>query len=647
MKLYFLLAAMILCSTMVNADQERIISDFSQNPQFSNMKISPNGEYLAVETYIKGIKVLAFIKRQSLEMVNAVRFGSSGELSNYYWVNNERVVIQLAQSEPWAKEPQYTGELYAINIDGKKAELIYGYRAGKQQVGSNIKKRESIYGWADIIDLLPDDERQILIASTSWSLKGDRHADVLLLDAYTGKSRKVSYAPGPYTRFLTNQQGELALAVSLNKDNRQDVFTFDKENNDWVKVPPQTFGRSFYPVALNDDASAVYVLDDYQQDKQGLFEFSLSDFKYKAIFSDEKVDISTLQVTKKQQIFGVKLDDGLPTYALLTDKYTEAQIFKELLAVFAGEAIEITSKSLDDRFWVVYSYSDKTPGSYFLFDKKEGSLAKIADVMPNLNSYSMVAMAPIQYESFDSKKIHGYFTESELVSEHKPLVVYVHGGPHGVRDRWGFDPEVQLLAKAGYSVLQVNYRGSGGYGTVHLEAGYLQWGDAIQRDIIAGTEWAIASGKAKKGNICIVGASFGGYSALQSATIAPDLYKCIVGVAGVYDLSLMRTEGDIPLRDFGISFLNEVIGTDAKILSQYSPVNNVAKLTAPVLIAHGKNDKRAPLEHADVLKKAMDSAGKKYQWLLFNDETHGFYSPENREIYYKELLAFLNKHLAH
>src|SRR5690606_14795573 len=170
---------------------------------------------------------------------------------------------------------------------------------------------------------------------------------------------------------------------------------------------------------------------------------------------------------------------------------------------------------------------------------------------------------------------------------HKPLVVYVHGGPHGVRDRWGFDPELQLLAKAGYSVLQVNYRGSGGYGLSHLEAGYLQWGDAVQRDIIAGTEWAIASGKAEKGNICIMGASFGGYSALQSATLAPDLYKCAVGVAGIYDLSLMHTEGDIPLRDFGISFLNEVIGADPEILAQYSPVNHVDKLKAAVLIEIG------------------------------------------------------------
>lgn len=646
MKRFFLLLAVLFCSDAAWANQDKMIADFSQDPQFANMKISPDGKHLAVETYIKGTKVLAFIKRQTLEMVNAVRLSSSGEISDYFWVNNERVVIQLAESAPWAKEPMYTGELYAINIDGKKSELIYGYRAGKQQVGSNIKKRESIYGWADIIDILPDDERQILIASTSWSLKADRHAEVLLLDVYSGKSRKVSYAPGPYTRFLTDQRGELALAVSINTSNQQDVFTYNGENREWVKIPPQTFGRSFYPVALNDDATAVYVLDDYQQDKRGLFEFSLSDFKYKAIFTDENVDISTLQLTNpNRQVFGVKLDDGLPTYALLTDKYTEAQIFKELLAVFTGEAIEITSKSLDDRFWVVYSYSDIAPGSYFLFDQKEGSLVKVADVMPNLNNYSMMAVEPIQYESFDSRKIHGYFTKGEAVSVHKPLVVYVHGGPHGVRDRWGFDPELQLLAKAGYSVLQVNYRGSGGYGLSHLEAGYLQWGDAVQRDIIAGTEWAIASGKAEKGNICIMGASFGGYSALQSATLAPDLYKCAVGVAGIYDLSLMHTEGDIPLRDFGISFLNEVIGADPKILAQYSPVNHVDKLKAAVLIAHGKNDKRAPLEHAELLKKAMDTAGKKYKWLLFNDETHGFYSPENRQLYYKELLAFLDTHL--
>ena len=243
--------------------------------------------------------------------------------------------------------------------------------------------------------------------------------------------------------------------------------------------------------------------------------------------------------------------------------------------------------------------------------------------------------------------IEGYFTAGKNQSDNKPLIVNVHGGPHGIRDYWGYDGEVQLLAHAGYSVLQVNFRGSGGYGNKLQEAGYMQWGDAIQRDIIAAVEWAVANGMAKAGNICITGGSFGGYSALQAATLAPDLFSCAVGVAGVYDLNIMKSEGDIPLRSFGISYLEQVLGSEQTQLDAYSPVNQVAKLKAKVLIAHGKRDKRAPLEHAIRLKSALDKAGKTYEWLEFNDETHGFYSPENRELYYRKLLQFLQSNLKH
>jgi dipeptidyl aminopeptidase/acylaminoacyl peptidase len=378
----------------------------------------------------------------------------------------------------------------------------------------------------------------------------------------------------------------------------------------------------------------------------GLFELKLADFAYQQVFTDAKVDITNYEATKDgNKVFAFKLDDGRPSYALFTEKYTEAKLFKELLTTFAGDALNITSKTKDSKLWVVYSYSDVNPGTYYLYDADKKTIGQLFTSRPYLADIELANTKPVTFTSFDGTAINGYFTAGKNQTENKPLIVNVHGGPHGVRDYWGYDGEVQMLANAGYSVLQVNFRGSGGYGNGLLEAGYLQWGDAIQRDIIAGTEWAIANGMAKAGNVCILGASFGGYSALQSATLAPDLFNCAVGVAGVYDLNIMKSEGDIPLRSFGISYLEQVLGSDQSQLNAYSPVKQVEKLKAAVLIAHGKRDKRAPLEHALRLKAAMDQAGKSYQWLEFNDETHGFYSPENREVYYRTLLQFLQKHL--
>jgi dipeptidyl aminopeptidase/acylaminoacyl peptidase len=623
-----------------------LVTEFSKDAAYRDVKLSPDGKFLSVVINVKGKRALGFVDRSSYTMVNAVQFGGSYEVGDYYWVNDERVVIKMVVSQPWSKEPAYYGELYAVNWNGKQGSMIYGYTAGEQQTGKLIKQREATQGWADIVDLYSKDDRKIVISSTPWGQDGNRVPELLLMDVYSGRTRKIAHGPAAYSQFLVDENAEPVLAFAIDKHNDRVVFRYNQKTEDWTEVPKQKFGNDFYPIALNDAQDGVYVFDDFEQDKLGLFELKLADFSYKEVFTDPKVDITSFEATKNDnKVFAFKLDDGRPSYVLFTEKYAEAKLFKELLVTFGGDALNITSKTNDSKLWVVYSYSDVNPGTYFLYDADKNSISQLFTSRPYLADVAMAPTKPISFTSFDDTVVHGYFTEGKNLSENKPLIVNVHGGPHGVRDYWGYDGEVQLLANAGYSVLQVNFRGSGGYGNALQQAGYLQWGDAIQRDIIAATQWAIANGMAKEGNICIIGGSFGGYSALQSATLAPDLFNCAVGVAGVYDLNIMKSDGDIPLRSFGISYLDQVLGSEQSQLNAYSPVNQVEKLKAKVLIAHGKRDKRAPLEHAIRLKAAMDKTGKPYEWLEFNDETHGFYSPQNREVYYRKLLQFLQKNL--
>lgn len=642
---FLVTCCLTICSSCLAAEKDMVV-EFSKAAAFSEVKISPDGKFLAVVINVENKRALGIVDRAAFKMVNVVRFNDDYEVGKYHWVNDERLVIKMVKPDRWSKEPKYYGELFAVNWNGKKGEIIYGYSAAEWQTGSNIKARQATRGWAEIVDVLADDKRKILISSTGWGSDGNIVPELLSLDVYSGKTRKVAHAPAPHSNFLTNANGELVLAFNTDSNNNRAVYRFNTNTNDWIQIPKEKFGNRFNPVAVNDAGDGVLVIDNYQQDKTGLFELKLEDFSYRSVFTDSNVDISSYEATKDgNEIFAFKLDDGRPGYALFSDKYTEAKLFKQLLQTFPGDALHITSKTADSAFWVVFSYSDVNPGGYYLYDAKKKAITRLFERMPDLAEVELAATQPVSFPSFDQRVIHGYFTPAKPAGSNKPLIVNVHGGPHGVRDTWGFDPEVQLLANAGYSVLQINYRGSGGYGEDFLQAGYLQWGDAIQRDIIAGTQWAIASGMADAGNVCIIGASFGGYSALQSATLAPDLFRCAVGVAGVYDLNIMKSEGDIPLKSFGIAYLDQVLGNNKAQLDQYSPVNHVAKLKAALLIAHGKNDKRAPIEHAITLKKALDAAGKTYQWLEFDDETHGFYAPQNRQLYYRELLAFLNLHL--
>ena len=226
-----------------------------------------------------------------------------------------------------------------------------------------------------------------------------------------------------------------------------------------------------------------------------------------------------------------------------------------------------------------------------------------------------------------------------------PLVVIPHGGPHGVRDYWQYQTEVQLLANRGYAVLQVNFRGSGGFGLAHQEAGYGKWGTLMQDDITDAVYALITDNIVDKNRMCIYGGSYGGYSALMGTIRTPDLFKCAIGSVGVYDLPLMFKEGDITNTKSGLAYLKNVLGENQEDLKQRSPSYNVDKIKANILLIHGKQDERAPIEQVESLKSAMDKHNKKYQYLEISDEGHGYRDPKNKALVFKTILSFLDENI--
>jgi dipeptidyl aminopeptidase/acylaminoacyl peptidase len=257
----------------------------------------------------------------------------------------------------------------------------------------------------------------------------------------------------------------------------------------------------------------------------------------------------------------------------------------------------------------------------------------------------MSEMTAFHIRASDGNWIHGYLTlpPSSSPGEAPPLVVLPHGGPHFVRDYWSFDPEVQLLANQGFAVLQVNYRGSGGYGEGYQEAGYRHWGDRIVEDIVDATRHVVKKGQVDPKRICIYGASFGAYAAMQGAILAPDLFRCAIGYAGVYDLTRMDWSGDIGESRLGRDYMHTVLGNDTEALRKASPAHNVDKLRARVLLIHGKKDQRAPIEHAERLKDALEEKGRAPEWIVESKEGHGFYDEDARERMYSRLLRFLRE----
>jgi len=621
-------------------------SALARDLQYAEAKLSPDGTKLAVAIRSKGKRRLAVFNVSDFKLVGGADLGESREVGRYYWANNERLVMQIWERVGWKEEPEYRGELYAIDYDGSNGDVLFGYRASDNRTVTRLKKKESSYAWAYVISVLPNDDKHILIESTPMSSDGARISTVYKLNVYNGRlSNDKVVAPISYSSFITDREGNVRFASGIDKS---DILkTFRRGDDEWIEITNDA-GEDFEPLALNYSGDALFYLDREDGDKQGLFTLDLTTGERKTIYVDENVDISGVAYNAdRSSVYALALNDGYPTYVMFNDAGEEAKLFKSLLATFQGYNIRITSRSRDRSLWVLYVSNDIDAGSYYLYNRKENKLGQLFANLDHIDINLMAESKPVTFASFDETPIPGYITYplNMKVDEKVPLVTLVHGGPHGPRDYWSFDRDVQMLAAQGYAVLRVNFRGSGGYGNNFMHSGYRQWGGVIQKDIIAGTRWAIEQGNVDASKVCIMGASFGGYSAVMSPILAPDLFKCSVAHVGVYDLEMMYEEGDIPTRLWGEAYLNRAIGTDEQQLRAFSPVNHVDKLQAEVFIAHGEEDRRVPFEHALALRKQLDKHNKPYEWFVKSTESHGFYDEENREEYYENVARFLKKHL--
>ena len=319
---------------------------------------------------------------------------------------------------------------------------------------------------------------------------------------------------------------------------------------------------------------------------------------------------------------------------------------KLLSRAFKDQEVYITSHTKDKKLLMVRVTSDINPGEYYIFNTE----TKRADFLWANQSWidprQMAKMEHIKLKARDGVDLFGLFTPpTKTINGKPPLLVIPHGGPHGVRDHWDFEQETQLLANRGYAVLKVNFRGSGGFGKKFERMGYKNWGGGMIDDILDATQWLVDQGKVDGNRMCIYGGSYGGYAAMMSTIRAPSLFKCVVGYVGVYDLNLMYSNGDIPDLWGGKGYLEKVLGTDEASLTANSPVTHASKITADVMIVHGVEDRRVPLKHARVMRKALRAAGKDPEWVIYDGVGHGVWNEEKRKDLYTRLLTFLDKNI--
>lgn len=634
--------ALTCASAIAVAAEPPSVEAFLKRPTFFDMKISPDGRHLATTVPLDDDKtVLAVLDRVNMKPSAVLQMRGHEHVDDFIWVNDTRLVVSATKKDGMLDQPVPTGELFGVDADGKRTKTLFSYRAGGD-TGSRISKPTTEYATAMLIDTLPDSDEDVLISVTPWMAREGGFSEARRMNINTGATRPVTRSPKPRAWLTADRQGNVRLSTSITTDGVQEVHVRPVSGGDWRPLAP---GQVITPIQFDTDGTHLLVHREEAAGPDGVYRLNVDTGEQTLVMRSDVVDPSRpLYGVRHGHVVAMQVDNGMPDVAIIDKEAREARLATAVRNAFPGQFAYITSYTRDGKIGLVHVYSDRNSGEFYLLQLDGMKAEFLAASREWLDPALMSETRPIALKARDGTPLHGYLTLPRgRDAKDLPLVVNPHGGPHGIRDYWGFNEEVQLLASRGYAVLQVNFRGSGGYGRAFEHAGYREWGGKMQDDIADSVRWTIAEGLVDAKRICIYGASYGGYSALMNAARYPDLYQCTIGYVGVYDLNLMFNEGDISQTMFGRSYLTRVVGNAG--LSAASPVNHADRITMPVMLIHGGEDLRVPQTHADRMRAALRKAGNDPVWLVERREGHGFYNMDNRVKLYTQLLAFLDEHI--
>jgi len=662
------------CLCLVAALSAREISpeEAARSPEVTSAQLSPSGDQIAYFSREHDRFALHYqdLRTRKVYNVRHIVGGEEEEILSFRWLGPSRIAFLTAQTidDGYARPDrtafalgkrtgilrQYLTGWSAMDLDGERWVDLTG---GAREAGAyDLNGLQIIYNFKD--------QNAVLMTSTSWRTDSNRasqaYPDVVRLDHLTGKYEIVAKNPGDVETWVPDRQGNIRFCVASNG------VKWDYRYRETAQAPWRTIAtstdkeRELVPFNFTPEGKSMFVRALTPTGFWGLSRLDLASGAVSPVFAVNGYDILPPEsqgttfagvyleslVTAHDQVAGLRYLTDVPHVKWLERHRAQAQV--DLDAALPGKINTIVSVSDDDRRLLVLSWSDRDPGTYFTFDLATASLQRFSARMPWVHPEEMAAMKPVQYVARDGLPIHGYLTlpPGGGTAPHA-VVVYVHGGPWA-RDTWEFEPMVQFLASRGYAVLQINYRGSTGFGAEAMNRSRRQVGGTIQDDITDAVKWAIATGVADPARIAIMGASYGGYSALWGATRTPELYRCAIDISGPADWTAMLKYAKNGELKAAYAFASERIGSlkdEPERLKEISPVNFAAEVRAPILIIQGSIDQRVPEVQAREMIEALRSQGKTCESIFFANEDHGFRYEKNLIQEFRAVGEFLKKNL--
>ena len=616
---------------------------FAKRPFVHNISISPDGSKLMVAADSDGDQTITFLDADSMEALHVVEFDNRWRLGGTSWVSNNALVVSPYYQPMRRNFSVPSGNLSLVYANDRQPKVLVGPLAGINRTGALAGRPENRLG-AILLDPLREKKDWILVQTFDGN--GTGFAELQLR---SGRLRNKTRGPSRFCRFAVDSNGQVRFCSV--QDLKTDLATiYELSESGWnaIHVSGKP-ARARVLSASGDDGLPLVLADAGKAGTSSLFSLASYLKGGDPLFSDPIFDFWDIKGSRISGVWAISNPNPIPHFIYPDNGnpagQTLAGVHKSIATAFPSHFVDFTG--VDDAYekFIARVSNDVSPGRFLLFDRKKNELRQLADRMPWLAERPLAKKAPFTFRTGDGLTLHGFLTRAITdAPEHAPSIVLVHGGPHGPFDTFHYEREIQFLAAIGLNVVQVNFRGSGGFGQTFIESGYREWSRSMVDDVIAG--FRSVAGKEIGEDACIYGASYGAFNALSAAFRAPDAFVCAAGHVGVYSLPEMFRGGDIPETEEGLAYLNRVLGEDRSVHRADSPAFNAGKIKVPVFLSAGSDDVRAPQRQTKIMAAALKAAGNPPRETYIDREGHGFASAENEAERLVALGGFFADHLS-
>jgi dipeptidyl aminopeptidase/acylaminoacyl peptidase len=658
------------------------LESFARMPQMRDAVISSDGRYVAFVSAVEDASVVMTFDRQENSAFKRIAASEPGkfDVERCDWANGDRLVCSLTgniRGRRYAEMPFYRTmavdavgtNIKTLDVLAEKGNLLvqkttpqnfnagtnYRTNQGQGNASENPDYTLASYGSKgrtfeyfggqrkdQIVGINPKDHDHILIQADD---DGNQVPSVFALNVYTGAREVVARQSPPIRQFVTDGKGNVRLGWAITGQLNAYYFARKEGDNDWRPLErANAFAKrqQLIPIGADSDEDIGYAVSDYEG-RKAMWTFDLADQRDpQVLFSHPRADLVDPLLTTERRLFGIRYDLEKPAAFYIDEDLRD--VMEKINRQFPTRFNVIVDMTRDERTLVIHSFSDVEEGTYYLFNTDEKKMKRLGNAYPELRAESLGETKAITYKAADGTDIPGYLTVPNGVkSEKLPLIVLPHDGP-AARDTWRFSFLKAFLANRGYAVLQMNYRGSSGYGQKWQDAAKQDWAGVAYSDITAATRWAIAQGIADPKRVCIAGWGFGGYAALLGAARNGDLYKCSISIGGISDLELLRENASLSGATAAAA-LTEQIGGDKERLTRDSPADHADAIGIPVLLVHGDLDWQVQVDHSKKMASALKKEKKDHKAIFIKGAGHDLDRKSDRMTLLKEVEEFLQKNL--